>query len=82
MKIDKFEIDSYGSVKIRTYKNGRSRTTEYNNVPKEIIMKFLNAKTSPEDSDFEGWYNDWHNKEKKNSLPDCCGYDWWTKECE
>jgi hypothetical protein len=81
MKIEKFEIDSWGCVKIRTYHNGRSTEHEYNGVPKKIILRLLQAKNTPEVSDFDGWVRDYRNKLKLNkyeAVPS--GSDWWNND--
>jgi hypothetical protein len=82
MKIDRFEIDSYGCVKIRSaYHNGRTTEHEYNGVPKKIILKLLNAKSAPEISDFDQWMKDYRAKQDKkyeDCAIGCC--DFWTDD--
>jgi hypothetical protein len=79
MKIERFEIDSWGTVKLRTYNNGRSTEHEYTGVPKKIILKLLQAKSTPDVSDFDEWMRD-HKKKQQNAacgVVMCC--DWWDK---
>jgi hypothetical protein len=81
MKIERFEIDSWGCVKLRTYNNGRSIEYEYNSVPKKIILKLLQSKTTPDLNDFDGWMRDHRAKENK-STELVCGIDWWNKDSD
>jgi hypothetical protein len=80
MKIERFEIDSWGCVKLRTYNNGRAIEHEYNCVPKKIILKLLQAKTTPDMADFDQWMRDHRNKakDKDGGVSACC--DWWESK--
>jgi hypothetical protein len=82
MKIERFEIDSWGTVKLHAYKNGRSMTYEYNGVPKKFILKLLQAKTTPEINDFDNWIRDYRDKENTHNKSCAYGFDWWTKESD
>jgi hypothetical protein len=80
MKIERFEIDSWGTVKLKTYNNGRSTEYEYNSVPKKIILKLLQAKSAPDMSDFDGWMRDERAKhDKSHGDVVCCG-DFWSDD--
>jgi hypothetical protein len=46
MKIERFEIDSWGCVKLKCYNNGRHIEHEYNGVPKKLVIKLLSAKST------------------------------------
>ena len=53
-EIYRFEIDSYGTIKVHTpYKNGRSTIVEYTNCPPSIIKKFINAKSTLDTKDLD-----------------------------
>jgi hypothetical protein len=82
MKIDRFEIDSWGCVKIRSeYKNGRTTEHEYNGVPKKIILKLLSAKSAPDIADFDQWMKDYRAKQDnkyKDCAISCCNF--WTDD--
>jgi hypothetical protein len=79
MKIERFEIDSWGTVKLKTYNNGRSTEHEYNSVPKKIILKLLQAKSTPDVSDFDGWMKDHRAKENNKDCIACCS-GWWDSD--
>jgi hypothetical protein len=82
MKIDRFEIDSWGCVKIRSeYKNGRTTEHEYSGVPKKIILKLIGAKHAPDIADFDQWMRDYRAKQDKK-YSDCVGIgcDFWADE--
>jgi hypothetical protein len=81
MKIERFEIDSWGCVKLRTYNNGRSIEYEYNNVPKKIILKLLQSKATPDLTDFDGWFRD-HRAKKNKGTEEVCSYDWWNRDSD
>jgi hypothetical protein len=77
MKIERFEIDSWGCVKLETSGNGKSMTHEYNGVPKKLILKLLQAKSAPDTSDFDNWMKEYRAKlDAKNSYPPF-GCTWW-----
>jgi hypothetical protein len=83
MKIDRFEIDSWGCVKLRTeYHNGRTTEHEYNGVPKKLIIKLLSAKSAPDISDFDQWMRDHRAKQEKKGDDSCVPicYDFWTND--
>jgi hypothetical protein len=79
MKVEKFEIDSWGCVKLKAYANGRNVEYEYNGVPKKLILKLLQAKSTPDLSDFDGWMRDYRNKEEPGLGRVVCDNDWWHK---
>jgi hypothetical protein len=79
MKIDRFEIDSWGTVKLKAYDNGRGIEHQYDCVPKTIILKLLSAKSTPEMSDFDGWMREYRNKRKDNKAV-LASSDWWNKK--
>jgi hypothetical protein len=83
MKIEKFEIDNWGTVKVTSeYHNGRTTSHEYSGVPKHIVVKLLSAKTAPDMADLEGWMRDHRAKQAKKykdrTTVSC--YDWWTDD--
>jgi len=83
MEIRKFEIDSYGTIKCSgPWKDGRSTTTEYNNVPTSIIKKFVSSSKSVDTKDLEDWikaHRDKQNQGRSDFL--CCEMsDFWTNK--
>jgi hypothetical protein len=63
-KIDYFEINSYGELKLRTNGSHQVEHTYYG-VPTSVIRKFINAKNVPELTDVNKWIE--AAKEKKES---------------
>jgi hypothetical protein len=81
-EIRRFEIDSYGTIKVHTpYKNGRSTMIEYNSCPPSIIKKFLNAKSAPDTKDLDDWMKTYRDKQDSNSGMVCCdSSDFWSSK--
>lgn len=81
MKIDKFELDSYGNLKITTAYSGLKYSVyEYDCVPKEVLIKFITAKTEPSLEDFDGWLRDYKNKKKDNKDITLVHESFWSKK--
>ena len=84
MEIRKFEIDSYGTIKCTgPWKNGRSTTTEYNNVPPSIIKRFVNSSKTIDTKDLEDWIKtdqEKHNKSNDCMVVACDSTDFWTSK--
>jgi hypothetical protein len=84
-EITKFEIESWGDdsacLKIRVNKERGTVTHEYNSVPKRIIMKFLNQKSIPTESEVSHWIAEEERKYKaKNGISEaCCSSGTWWK---
>jgi hypothetical protein len=78
--IKKFELDSWGSLKLTTDKPYGTVVTEYYNVPKSIILKFLSKSTAPTVQDFDSWYSEYTKKrDAKNKDGPCKAIcDFWT----
>jgi hypothetical protein len=79
-QISKFEINSYGEVKITTNSVNGSTEHTYYNVPKRIILKLLNSSKEPNISDFDGWLSDWRGSQSKNKpqAQPFCAESFWT----
>jgi hypothetical protein len=82
--IDTVELKIRGSdwneTTLSEYVRGRTVKREYHGVPKEAIMKLLNASKAPDVSDFEGWLRDYDEKQKKknaSAVPSPSEDSWW-----
>jgi hypothetical protein len=70
----------YGTVEIEVNKERGSVTHKYYSVPKDAIMKLLNAKSEPSIADFEKWKNA-ATETHENAIVDCeWELGWWDKE--
>jgi hypothetical protein len=78
--IERFEIDSYGEVKLVTHKNGHRTEHIYYSVPKAIIKKFINASKAPTITDFDDWLKAHNNKHNSGDLPISESSNFWSSE--
>jgi hypothetical protein len=78
--IERFEIDSYGEVKLIHHRNGHRTEHIYYSVPKAIIKKFINASKAPTISDFDDWLKAYNDKHKSDSVACSEGSDFWLSE--
>lgn len=82
MKIEKFEIDSWGTVKLHSeYHRGHQLVSEFCGVPKEAILKILQLKKAPDFRECEKIIEDAEDaRAKKNSVVLSCGCGWWSDD--
>lgn len=79
MKIERFECDNWGKLKVACNKDGREISNEYWGVPKKIILKLIGAKQAPEMEDVAKWIKE--EKEKRNKDFDAPHIsDFWSEE--
>jgi hypothetical protein len=80
-QIDRFEITSYGEIKVKVNKPNRDVEYQFYSVPKSIIVKFVSASKAPSLQDLEGWIQDYHNKKTKKLGEDTIsfhGFNFWA----
>jgi hypothetical protein len=81
--IEHFEINNYGDLKIRTYKEGRQVETSYSCVPKKVLIKFITAKSMPEVSEVDKWVKEAKEKRNNDNTIACCSEgacNWWSND--
>lgn len=78
MRIERFELDSWGKLKVSYRKEGREVSNEYWSVPKKIILKLLNAKQAPEMEDVSKWIKEEQEKSRDLNVP--LADDFWSEQ--
>lgn len=79
MKVERFEFDSWGKLKVSYSKDGREISNEYWSVPKKIILKLLSAKQAPEMEDISKWMKEEEEKEKRSKNNESSFGDFWSE---
>jgi hypothetical protein len=76
-KLSGFEINDWGNLKLKYNAERGTCTHEYYNVPRKIILKFLNSSKPPTLKEVDDWIKEHRDKQETNSIvADCC--DFWS----
>lgn len=82
-KIDGFKIENQDWInsQVELYENGKRGkvTHQYWSVPKDIVLKLLNAKSQPDIGDFDKWLREKEGKAGQDSSTCCSGGSFWEK---
>lgn len=82
-KITGFKIENHNWLNsdVELYENSKHGkvTHQYWSVPKELVMKLLNAKSQPDVGDFDKWMREKDGVAKMDTI--CCSEScFWDKE--